>query len=141
MIQTFNYPFEGLFNLQKALDAFRMSNWLSSSVSNSNTYPLLNIFRQKDYFLIVTELSGVQREDIEIQIRENLIRLSGKKLINYEDGISLHRRERSEGYFDRTITLPITIDSSQARAEYRNGILTIFLPQIEYEKARTVTIS
>lgn len=136
-----SYPFEGLFNLQQTLDAFRTSNWLLSSKSGASAYPLLNIFRQKDNFLIVAELSGIQREKIEIHIKDNLIRISGQKTINYEDGISLHRRERVAGHFDRTVTLPITIDSNKAKAEYRNGVLTIFLPGMQSEVVKTVPIN
>ena len=53
----------------------------------------------------------------------------------------MHRRERVAGEFDRTISLPVQLEPDSIKAEYRDGILALFLPRSERDKPRTITIS
>ena len=50
-------------------------------------------------------------------------------------------RERTSGAFDRTFALPIQIDPDAIRAEYRDGVLAVFIPQAESQKPRAIKIS
>ena len=68
------------------------------------------------------------------------MRISGKKAVAYDDKQSVHRRERRSGAFDRTLRIPAQIDSSKAKAEYRNGVLSLLLPRAEADKPRSVPI-
>ena len=67
--------------------------------------------------------------------------ISGKKEIDHDDSVSVHRRERRSGTFARTLTVPIEVDVENVQAEYRDGILAIYLPRAEADKPRSVTIS
>ena len=71
----------------------------------------------------------------------NTIRISGKKTFTYPDSVSLHRRERASGTFDRTLTVPMQIDADGIRAEYRDGVLALSIPRAESDKPRTIRIS
>jgi HSP20 family protein len=53
----------------------------------------------------------------------------------------MHRRERLFGAFDRTISLPLQIDADAIRAEYREGVLALFIPRAASEKPRTIRIN
>lgn len=141
MAQTFSDPFQSLFNLQRALDTFRTSDWLARGPSGRGSYPPINVFRQGDDFVAITELPGITRDDVDIQVKENQLRISGGKKIEYGDGASIHRRERIAGRFDRTIALPMEIDPDKVRAEYRDGILALFLPQAERTKPKSIRIN
>lgn len=140
MARRFPDPFESLFNLQRSLDASRTSDWLTRSMSGGGTFPLINIFRQNDDFIAVTELPGIKRDDIDIQVHGDRVRIAGKKAIEYEEGSSLHRRERVSGQFDRTIAIPVEVDATKVKAEYRDGILALFLPRAERDKPKSITI-
>jgi HSP20 family protein len=133
-------PFETLFNLQQALDTFRGSDWLESSPSGVGPYPPLNVFRKGDDFVVVTELPGIDRSDLDIQVKDNTIRISGTKKVAYAEKASVHRRERLTGRFDRAITIPVQIDADKVKAEYRDGVLALFLPRAEKDKPRSVKI-
>jgi len=133
-------PLGTLLNLQSALDAFRRSDWLQSGPSAGGNYPPLNIFRKGDDFALVTELPGVRSSDLDIQVKGRTVRLSGSKSVTYSENASVHRRERLQGRFDRSITLPIEIDQDRVTAEYRNGILAITLPRAERDKPRSIRI-
>jgi HSP20 family protein len=52
----------------------------------------------------------------------------------------VHRRERLAGNFDRAITVPVEIDADQVKAEYRDGILALYLPRAERDKPKTISI-
>ena len=141
MSMMFSDPFETLLNLQQALDAFRASSWLESSPSGSGTYPPVNVFRKGDDFVIITEIPGVRKSDLEIQVKGNTIRLTGTKSVAYAEKASLHRRERLAGRFDRAITIPLEIDAEKVRAECRDGVLALFLPRAERDKPRSIKLT
>ena len=61
--------------------------------------------------------------------------------MSYPDGVSVHRRERVAGEFDRTISLPVRLEPDSIKAEYRDGILALFLPRSERDKPRTIAVS
>src|SRR5258708_13289777 len=101
MAMMLSDPFETLLNLQQALDAFRASRWLESSPSGSGAYPPVNVFRKGDDFVVITEVPGIKKSDLEIQVKGNTIRVAGTKPVAYSEKASLHRRERLAGRFDR----------------------------------------
>jgi HSP20 family protein len=70
-----------------------------------------------------------------------MIRITGRKLVEYGERASLHRRERMAGSFDRTVTVPVQIDADNIRAECRDGVLALYLPRAEVDKPRTIAIS
>ena len=135
-------PFESLLKLQQALtDMATRNTWFGSSISSYGGFPPINIFQDQDNYVIVTEIPGMKREDVAIEVHRNKIRLSGEKTIKYGTKVSVHRRERVDGKFDRTISIPYEIDANKVRAEYRDGILAVFIPRAEHEKPRNITIS
>ena len=134
-------PFEALFALQRALDARLESDWMGESTAGVGSYPPMNIFQKGDDFVVVVELPGVGKNDLQIEAKENTIRIFGNKAINYEKAASVHRRERLSGVFDRTLSIPMQIDPDGIRAEYRDGVLSLFIPRAASEKPRTIKIT
>jgi HSP20 family protein len=134
-------PFDALSSLQQALDTFRSSGWLTSGPSGGGAYPPMNVFRKGDDFVIITELPGVKKSDLEVQVKGNTIRLAGTKSIGYPEKAGVHRRERLSGRFDRIATLPVQIDPDGVKAEYRDGILALFLPRAERDKPKTIPVA
>lgn len=141
MAMMFTDPFDALLQFQQALDSSRTSPWLEPGPSGGGAFPPLNVFRQGDDIVIITELPGVRKEDISIDVKQRTIRVAGTKSVGYGDKASLHRRERLAGKFDRAVTLPVEIDAGRVKAEYRDGVLALFLPRAEQDKPRTIKIS
>jgi len=136
----FPHPFEALVGLQKALEATRRSDWFGGATASRGAFPLINVFRQDDDYVVVAELPGVKKEDLDVQIQQKQLRLAGKKSIDFDEGVSVHRRERLGGSFDRTITFPGAVDAENAKAEYRDGILRLHIPRSPSEKPRTIAV-
>lgn len=141
MVTAFADPFDALLNLQRELEARLSSDWLQDLTTSRGPFPPINVFQQGDDILAIIELPGIDRNELQIQAKENTIRISGKKSINYPDGVSVHRRERVFGEFDRTLTLPVHLDAERIKAEYRDGILALFLPRAESDKPRAIKIN
>jgi HSP20 family protein len=137
---TFADPFDALLSLQQALEARLASDWLHDLTTSRGPYPPINVFQQGDDILAILELPGVEKNDLQIQAKANTVRISGKKAVDYSNGVSVHRRERISGEFDRTLSLPVEIDPEGIRAEYRDGLLALFLPRAESDKPRSIKI-
>jgi HSP20 family protein len=132
---------DALFDLQRALEARLESDWLRGGTGGTGAFPPINVFQQGDNLVAILEVPGVSKDDLEIQAKDSTIRVSGGKAINYPEGVSLHRRERRSGLFDRTLTVPMQINADGIRAECRDGLLALFIPRAESDKPRTIQIS
>jgi len=141
MIAGLADPFEALFHLQRELERRRASEWLEDTTSGMGAYPPINVFQQGHDFVAIVELPGVDKRDLDLQAKENTVRLSGKKSVAYGDKVSMHRRERVAGNFDRTITVPVQIDPNGIKAELRDGILALYIPRAESDKPRAIKIN
>ena len=86
-------------------------------------------------------MPGARKADLDVKIERNTLRISGGKSVEYGDKAAMHRRERLAGRFDRAVTLPIDIDADNIKAEYRDGILALYLPRAERDKPRSITVS
>lgn len=141
MITRFADPFDALFNLQRALEGRLASDWLHDQTTSQGPFPPINVFQQGDDILAIIELPGIEKDSLTVQAKENTIRIAGKKSVTYPDGVSVHRRERVSGEFDRTLSLPVQLDPDRIKAEYRDGILALLLPRSEQDKPRAIKIS
>jgi HSP20 family protein len=134
-------PFEALFAFQRALENRLSSDWLGDTTAGVGSYPPINVFQQGDDLVAIIELPGVKREELNIQAKNNTIRIAGRKSVDYPPAASAHRRERLRGVFDRTLSVPMQIDPDGIRAEYCDGVLALFIPRHEADKPRTIQIS
>ena len=141
MFTSFRDPFEALFTLQRALDARVASDWMGRGTATSGSFPPINIFQKGEDLVAVVELPGVDKNDLEIEAKENTIRIRGRKAIAYGEQASVHRRERVSGAFDRTLSVPIRIEPDRIKAEYRDGLLALFIPRAEADRPRSIKVS
>ena len=141
MFASFDDPFDALFALQRALDARVASDWIGRGTAGMGSFPPINIFQKDEDLVAIVELAGIDKNDLEIEAKESTIRIRGKKTIAYGEQASVHRRERVYGVFDRTLSVPIRMEPDRIKAEYRDGILALFIPRAESDKPRTIKIS
>ncbi|HET6185227.1 MAG TPA: Hsp20/alpha crystallin family protein [Acetobacteraceae bacterium] len=137
----FPNPFDSLLRWQEALDRFRASDWLTGGPSAPGAFPPINVFRKGDDYIVLAELPGVDRAELDIQIKESTIRIAGRKAPKYPEQASVHRRERPFGEFDRTVTLPVEIEADKVQANYHDGMLALLLPRAERDKPRRIQLS
>jgi HSP20 family protein len=104
--------------------------------------PAVDIFETPNHDLVVrAELPGLNREDIEVTVENGTLILKGEKKFDAEVKEEQYRRvERTYGTFNRSFTLPNTVDANKVSADFRNGVLTVKLPFREEAKPRTISV-
>ena len=130
-----------MLSLQRAMEASRRSGWFGSTTTGYGTYPPVNVFRRGDDFVLVAELPGVEKDALDIRVKGRQVHIRGTKKVEFADGISVHRRERLSGTFDRTLVIPADIDGDKVKAEFRDGVLALNLPRSEADRPRSIQIS
>ena len=103
--------------------------------------PSVDIFEEKDDVVLKTELPGMTKDDIEINLTDDMITLSGEK--KHEEKIeekNFYRHERSYGSFKRSFNLPAEVQSDKAKASFKNGVLEVRIPKTEEAKKKAVKI-
>lgn len=103
--------------------------------------PLVDIYEDKDSFVVQAELPGVKKEDVTIEIKDTVLTLSGERRHEEETKKeNYHRIERTYGKFTRSFTLPGSVKVEGVRAQYKDGVLEIRLPKAEKAKPKSIPI-
>jgi HSP20 family protein len=107
----------------------------------AGVFPPMNITQDDDNFYLRAEIPGMKPAELSITALRNHVSISGKREIPREhDRVSYHRKERPEGAFNRSITLPTEVDAERVDARYSDGILTLTLPKAEQAKPRQIAV-
>jgi HSP20 family protein len=103
--------------------------------------PAVDIAESKDELVVSADLPGLNREDIKVNVENNVLTFSGeRKQEKREEESNYHRLERSYGYFSRSFTLPATVKADRIKASYKDGVLCLTLPKIEEAKPRQIAV-
>jgi len=124
----------------RVLEPFRSFDWEVGEPSTA-WVPAVDIIEEPEIMKITAEIPGVKPEDVKVTVTDNLLTLSGTKFaVKEENSAKLHRYERAYGAFERTFTLPATVNGKGIKASYGDGLLTVTLPKVESAKPQTVSI-
>src|SRR5687767_7793128 len=139
-------PFRELRNLQDEMTRLftgpRPSEFNREEMTHGAWAPSVDIWEDKDRLNLEAELPGMNREDFEISVENNVITLRGeRKFEKKTEGENYHRVERSYGSFTRSFTLPQSVTADGATADFEDGILRVSLPKREETKARKIEIT
>lgn len=101
-----------------------------ASAATAAVVPSIDVRETDQAYTVTAELPGLERKDVELNLRDNALTLSGEKRAGHteEDGGRAYT-ERSYGRFERVIPLDAEIDANKVRANFKNGILTVDLPK------------
>lgn len=122
-------------------DAFGGLDWQYRDSVSASWVPPVDIFEQKDQIRIMAEVPGVRPEDVKISLEGNVLTIRGEKQQAAEEQTDrVHRYERTYGEFERTFSLPATVEANRITASYEHGILTVTLPKVEQAKPRQIQV-
>ena len=105
--------------------------------------PVVDIRETPEAIHVVAELPGLDPEDVEVSIENSVLTIAGEKKHEVEEGKedgAYHLIERRYGRFERSFTLPRTVDADAISARFENGVLTVSLPKAEAAKPRRVQV-
>jgi len=104
--------------------------------------PMVDIYDHENEIVLQAELPGMKKEDVHVEIENNMLMLRGEK--RREEKVKkgeYFRSERAYGAFTRSFSLPATVDPEKIKAVYKEGILTVRLPKVEKAKPRHIDIA
>jgi len=112
------------------------------SDSFSSWYPVTDIFETKDGYLFKLEVPGLSKDDVNIQLNNNVLCIKGERKTDKEiSDEKYHRIERFTGTFTRNFTLPKNIDSGNVNATLKEGILELHIGKVEEKKTKEIQIA
>jgi len=138
-------PFREMRSLQDEVNRLFASSFSrggnESDLMRGAWSPQVDIFENQNEIVLEAELAGMRPEDVEISIENNVLTIHGdRKFEKKDEGDNFHRVERSYGSFTRSFTLPPTVRSESANAEFENGVLRLTLAKREEAKPRRIEI-
>ncbi|PJD93524.1 MAG: heat-shock protein [Legionella sp.] len=114
----------------------------ASYIETSSWVPLVDIKEETDRFVVIADLPGVKKEDIQISLEQHMLTLKGER--HFEKSAHKNdytRRERAQGSFYRRFSLPQTADDAKISAKYIYGVLEIVIPKKEPAVEKKIEIS
>lgn len=116
------------------------TSWLAP-LARSGWGPRIDLAESDSAITVTAELPGVEPKDVDISVSGNLLTIRGeKKQEKEEKGRNYHYSERQFGTFQRSIHLPVSVDSENVEAVYKNGMLTITLAKHPEARAKRIAI-
>jgi HSP20 family protein len=119
------------------------TDFYGEAFSRSAWVPAVDIFETDEHEVVLkAELPELKREDISVTFENGVLTLKGERKFEQETKKeNYHRVERRHGTFSRSFTLPNTVDASRINAAYKDGVLTIRVPQREEAKAKQIDVN
>ncbi len=104
--------------------------------------PAVDIRETRDALELTAELPGVDPKDVDVTVENGVLTIHGeRKFEKEEEGQTYHRVERVYGTFERSFTLPNSVDADKIKATYKNGLLILTVPKREEAKPKPVKIA
>jgi HSP20 family protein len=112
-----------------------------TSLMSAAWSPAVDLAEREDDYALNVELPGVSKDDVKITLQDNVLTIRGEKKQEEESKKSnLYRVERSYGSFQRSFTLPTTVEGNKIEASFKDGILTVVLPKAEEVKRKEIEV-
>ncbi len=140
-------PFKNIVTLQDRInrlfdDAFPRPTGDEEDLAACAWRPLVDIFEEEDGVVIQMDLPGVNKEDVSVEVKNNLLSIQGQRqLESPASDERYYRRERTCGNFQRSFTLRSPIAPESVKASFKNGVLTVRIPKPQEELPKKISVS
>jgi len=103
--------------------------------------PAVDMYQTDDDVIVKVVVPGIKPDDVQIAVTGDVLTIKGEvKEDTDTKEKTYHIREQRWGAFERVLSLPTSVKSEKAQAEFENGVLTIRLPKAEEVKPKTITV-
>jgi HSP20 family protein len=138
-------PARELTSLQNDMNRLFNTFFDTPTTGNGDTarrwIPAMDVVETDDHFVLKADLPGLAEEDVNVEVEDNVLTVSGERKAEHEDKRDGYVRvERSYGSFRRSLTLPEGIDPEAVSASFDKGVLEVRIPKPEQRKPRRVAI-
>jgi len=126
-------PIRDLLAIQQRLDRY--------SPGPSGWMPPVDLLETADRYVVIAELPGLRREDLDIQVHDDRVTIAGNRRERLQACEQYHRVERGHGSFSRTFQLSVPVDAARVTAELKDGLLTVTCPKAGDQSTRRIRVS
>lgn len=102
--------------------------------------PAVDIFENKDAFLLVVDMPGVTREQIEVDLEQDILTITGERDVAIPEGARVVAGAEEGWLYRRQFTISQDIDAEKVKAEFNDGVLEVYLPRHERTKPRRIQV-
>lgn len=115
--------------------------WPFAEMAPEAKVPAVDVIDREEDILLRAELPGVDKENIDISLSDNLVTIRGEtRHEEKEDTDTYYRCEISRGVFSRTVSLPSDVDSDKTKASFKDGVLELVMPKVEKAKRHSIKV-
>jgi HSP20 family protein len=135
-------PVREMMTLREAMDRLFDDAFTRPIGSDGgSSMPAIDLYQTADEVVVKAALPGLKADDVQISVTNDVLTLRGEsKWENDHKEATYHIREQRYGSFERSVPLPIDVQTDKAQADFQNGVLTITLPKAESVKPKTINI-
>ena len=102
-----------------------------------SAYPKVNVYEYDDKIGIVAEIPGLNKKQLNVDVEDGVLTISGDKHSTFEDdGAKVIRRELKQSSFKRSFELGELLDGDNIAANFKDGVLSVSIPKVEPEKPK-----
>ena len=137
-----NNPAGWLNSVMHSIDNLWDEQLNGVSKTEKNFMPACDVHENKDYYFFSMDIPGVKKENIQVELKDNTLRISGEKKNEYKSSSDSQEQihERFYGKFQRSFYLPSAVKEQEIEAHFRNGVLELLVPKTKKEPGRQVPI-
>lgn len=135
-------PFDRLATLRDEMNRLFDFSWPSRDTGLfSGWSPALDVYDEKEHFVVYCELPGMKKEEIDISLHDGNLTISGERKHDHQVGEGeSFRSERYFGRFQRSVALPSQVDAGKVKASYKDGVLRVELAKAEEAKPKQIAV-
>lgn len=123
------------------LDQFFTDFDKAVGVTKRSFYPSVDVVEDNEEYVLRAELPGVPKENLKVEVKENRLTLAGRKDNAWEGKQAAFRHaESSFGSFSRSFELPRNVQGDAIRAEFKDGVLSLYIPKAKEALPRVINI-
>jgi len=140
-------PFGHVSTLQERInrlfeDAFPRYGETEDDLSLCAWRPPVDIYETEDGLTVLAELPGVKKEDVSVEVKENVLTLKGERKADGQvSNDKYYRRERSFGTFQRSFSLDYHVNPEMINARFKDGVLEVIISKPEEKKPKQITVN
>lgn len=130
-------------DMNRLFDTFFQGRGVGAAAANGSRrwIPPMDLVEADDEYVLRADLPGLDRDDLEIEVKDNVLTISGERRAEHQDRREgFHRVERSFGRFSRSLDLPEGIDASAVKADFERGVLEVRIPKPEERQPTKIEI-
>ena len=126
--------------MSQLLDDFD-ADWPNASLFGSGkTWPRINLADAGDKLFVMVEVPGLSEKDVSVAFEQDVLSITGERRVQAPEGYSIHRQERGDFKFARSISMPCRVEAEKASASVRDGVLTIALPKVPEAQPKRIEV-